>query len=92
MEVFKCLNITSFVILDSYAHLSSSLSKLVENLPEERKQRLRSILKPDQDISSRSFAKRASIPTSTSSLSRCWTFPSSTCAESTLIRSSRSAS
>ena len=49
MEVFKCLNINSFVILDSYAHLSSSLSKLIENLPEERKQRLRSILKPDQE-------------------------------------------
>ena len=47
MEVFKCLNINSFVILDSYAHLSSFLSKLVENLPEERKQRLRSILKSD---------------------------------------------
>ena len=31
MEIFKSININSYSIIDSYAHLSSSLDKLIKN-------------------------------------------------------------
>ena len=43
MEIFKSLNINNINIMDSYAHLTSSLSKLIENLPDERKIALKTI-------------------------------------------------
>lgn len=43
MEIFKSLNINNISIMDSYAHLTSSLSKLIENLPDERKIALKTI-------------------------------------------------
>lgn len=43
MEIYKSLNINSFSIICSYAHLSSSLAKLIENLPDEKKILMKSI-------------------------------------------------
>ena len=43
MEIFKSLNMDNICIMDSYAHLGSSLDKLIKNLPEERKIRLKTI-------------------------------------------------
>ena len=37
MEIFKSLNINNICIMDSYAHLSSSLSKLMFNLTDDKK-------------------------------------------------------
>jgi len=42
-EIFKCININNFVVIDSYAHLSSSLSTLLENLPDDKKINLKTI-------------------------------------------------
>lgn len=50
MEIYKSLNINTFVIIDSYAHLTSSLDKLVKNLPAEKKIRLRSIVATDEQF------------------------------------------
>jgi hypothetical protein len=50
MEIYKSLNINSFQIIDSYAHLTSSLDKLVKNLPANKKLRLRSIVKTDEEF------------------------------------------
>ena len=43
MEIFKSLNINNICIMDSYAHLSSSLSKLISNLPDDKKITLKTI-------------------------------------------------
>ena len=43
MEIFKSLNINNICIMDSYAHLSSSLSSLIDNLPDEKKVALQTI-------------------------------------------------
>ena len=43
MEIYKSLNINTFNIICSYAHLSSSLAKLIENLPDEKKVLMKSI-------------------------------------------------
>ena len=43
MEIFKSLNINNICIMDSYAHLSSSLSKLISNLPDDKKLTLKTI-------------------------------------------------
>ena len=43
MEIFKSLNIDNICIMDSYAHLSSSLSTLIENLPDNKKITLKTI-------------------------------------------------
>ena len=43
MEIYKSLNIDNICIMDSYAHLSSSLSTLIENLPDNKKITLKTI-------------------------------------------------
>lgn len=43
MEFFKCLQLNNICIKDSFAHLSSSLDKLIKNLPEEEKVNLKTI-------------------------------------------------
>ena len=37
MEIFKSININSYSIIDSYAHLSSSFDKFIRNLPSGKK-------------------------------------------------------
>ena len=37
MEIFKSININSYSIIDSYAHLSSSFYKLIRNLPSGKR-------------------------------------------------------
>lgn len=46
MEIYKCLNINSFNIICSYAHLSSSLDTLLKNLPDSKKKSLYTIVSP----------------------------------------------
>jgi hypothetical protein len=48
MEVYKSLNINSFSIIDSYAHLSLSLDSLIKNLPSEKKVLLKTIAKTEE--------------------------------------------
>ena len=43
MEIYKSLNMNNICIMDSYTHLSSSLSKLITNLPEDKKITLKTI-------------------------------------------------
>ena len=43
MEIYKTLNIDNICIMDSYAHLSASLSSLISNLPDDKKINLKSI-------------------------------------------------
>ena len=43
MEIFKSLNINNISIMDSYAHLSSRLANLIDNLPDEKKITLKTI-------------------------------------------------
>ena len=43
MEIYKSLNIDNICIMDSYAHLSSSPSTLIENLPDNKKFNLKTI-------------------------------------------------
>ena len=51
MEIYKCLNINSFTICDSYAHLSSSLDSLIKNLPDDKKHKLRTLATTDEQFS-----------------------------------------
>ena len=50
MEIFKSININSYSIIDSYAHLSSPLHKLIKNLPIEKKILLRTIASNDEEF------------------------------------------
>ena len=50
MEIFKSININSYSIIDSYAHLSSSLDKLLKNLPSEKKVLLRTLASNDEEF------------------------------------------
>ena len=43
MKIYKSLNINNICIMDSYAHLTSSLSSLIKNLPDDKKTSLRKI-------------------------------------------------
>ena len=43
MEIYKSININNFTIIDSYAHLTSSLDTLIKNLPDSKKSLLRTI-------------------------------------------------
>ena len=43
MELFKSININNFNIICSYAHLSSSLDTLIKNLPDSKKNLLKTI-------------------------------------------------
>ena len=43
MDIYKSLNINNICIMDSYAHLTSSLSSLIKNLPDDKKTTLRKI-------------------------------------------------
>ena len=43
IEIYKTLNIDNICIMDSYAHLSSSLSSLISNLPDDKKIYLKKI-------------------------------------------------
>lgn len=48
MEIYKSLNINTFSINCSYAHLSSSLDTLIKNLPDNKKDLLRTIADTDE--------------------------------------------
>ena len=48
MEFFKCLQLNNICIKDSYAHLSSSLDKLIKNLPDDKKKLLKTIIGTDE--------------------------------------------
>ena len=50
MEFFKCLQLNNIVIKDSYAHMTSSLDKLIKKLPENKKLRLKSIVGNDEEL------------------------------------------
>jgi hypothetical protein len=50
MEAFKCLNINTFSINCSYAHLSSSLDTLIKNLPDEEKRLLSTIASTEEEF------------------------------------------
>ena len=49
-QKFKTLSIGRFKILDSCAFLNSSLDKLLKNLPDDKKTRLRSLAKSDEQF------------------------------------------
>jgi hypothetical protein len=49
MEIYKTLDINSFQINCSYAHLSSSLDTLIKNLPDEKKTLLKTIANGDEE-------------------------------------------
>ena len=50
MEIFKSININSYSIIDSYAHLFSSLDKFIKNLPSEKKVLLRTLASNDEEF------------------------------------------
>ena len=50
MEIFKSININSYSIIYSYAHLSSLLDKLIKNLPSEKKVLLRTLASNDEEF------------------------------------------
>jgi hypothetical protein len=50
-EKFKALNIGALKIIDSCAHMQSSLDKLLGNLPNDQKTRLRSLCATDEQCS-----------------------------------------
>ena len=52
MEILKSIHINSYSIIDSYAHLSSSLDKLIKNLPSEKKVLLRTLASNDEKFAS----------------------------------------
>jgi hypothetical protein len=50
MEIYKSININNFTIIDSYAHLTSSLDTLIKNLPDDKKTLLRTISNNDEEF------------------------------------------
>jgi hypothetical protein len=50
MEIYKSININTFTIIDSYAHLTSSLDTLIKNLPDDKKTLLRTISKNEEEF------------------------------------------
>jgi len=49
MEFFKCLQMNNITIKDSMSHLSCSLEKLLENLPDTEKHHIRTIVGDDEE-------------------------------------------